>query len=167
MRAEEVTTQDIQAVFDRFVVRKDGCWGWRGRSIRAGYPLIKVGWPSLCLRANRASWMLAFGDIPDGQCVLHHCDNALCTNPDHLFLGTQADNVADMVRKGRSAHQRDPSGSFLPRGSEHGMSKLTAEQVLMIRELVGVVPGTELAKRFHISRAYVGHIARRRVWRHV
>jgi hypothetical protein len=75
------------------------CWEWRGRTTRAGYGQTDVlNWPVL---AHRIAWVMAFGVIENGLYVLHSCDNRPCVNPAHLFLGTQKDNINDMIRKGR------------------------------------------------------------------
>lgn len=81
-------------------VRADGCWEYRGKIARAtGYGCFSIGYEHVY--AHRFSWMLARGPIPDGLCVLHHCDNRPCVRPDHLFLGDRAANNADMHAKGR------------------------------------------------------------------
>jgi len=104
--------------------RTDGCWLWTGRRDRAGYGKIRRGPSAKNLRAHRVAWELEHGPIPDGLCVLHHCDNPSCVRPDHLFLGTDADNVADMFAKGRS-----PSRV----GEGNGRVKLTWAKVAEIR----------------------------------
>lgn len=82
-----------------------GCWLWTGRLTNSGYGQIAKSthgeW-----KAHRLFWRVANGPIPGGLCVLHKCDTPACVNPDHLFLGTQADNVQDMMNKHRSAFQK-------------------------------------------------------------
>ena len=107
--------------------------------------------------AHRVSWELHFGAITEGLCVLHRCDNAGCVRPDHLFLGTPADNVADMMAKNR-----------VQRGERNGLAKLTEQKVGRMRELrhdgVGV---REIARRFGVCCATVSFAVRRLNWKHV
>ena len=85
--------------FLKFVEKADGCWGWKGTTQRNGYTQITVN--NKTVLGHRFSYELHKGPIPDGMRVLHRCDNPSCTNPEHLFLGTNADNMKDMYAKGR------------------------------------------------------------------
>lgn len=85
--------------FWKYVNKTDSCWEWIGARRRDGYGRIRVG--NFFEAAHRFSWELVYGDIPSDLCVLHRCDVRFCVNPDHLFLGTNRDNIDDMVKKGR------------------------------------------------------------------
>jgi hypothetical protein len=78
---------------------KTGCHVWTGSKYGRGYGNLQIA-------THRLAWELANGPIPEGLSILHRCDNPACCNPDHLFLGTQADNMADKVRKGRARGPR-------------------------------------------------------------
>lgn len=99
----------------------------------------------------------ANGPIPEGMVVCHHCDNRVCVNVEHLFVGTQADNMRDMTAKGRRV-----------RGATHGMSKVTEADIPAIRSLRASGVGlAEIADRFSVSITTVSRIALRRTWVHV
>jgi len=91
------------------VNKTDSCWWWTGLKNRGSgavtYGLVYVPPDRRMMAAHRVSWSMRFGEPPKGIYVLHHCDNGLCVNPDHLFLGTQKDNIMDAARKGRLGPQ--------------------------------------------------------------
>lgn len=92
----------IQDRFWLHVDKSGDCWLWTGATDHNGYGKVDYRTPlRRTLGAHRISWMLRYGDIPNGLKVLHKCDNPKCVNPDHLFLGTHQDNMDDMVAKGR------------------------------------------------------------------
>jgi len=137
----------------------DECWEWLGGKTGSGYGAIRRGRKREGMElAHRAAWTLVNGDIPDKMQVCHHCDNKGCVNPLHLFLGTQADNVSDMVRKRRQN-----------KGENHGRAKLTRDQVIAIREEYagGGISQRKLAARYHVDRALIWGILSRKLWRHV
>ena len=132
------------------------CWIWIG-STRCGYGRIGINKSAKVV--HRLSYELLVGPIPDGLCVLHRCDVRRCFNPDHLFLGTKADNNRDMIAKGRNRNLR---------GSAHPMAKLTEDDVRDIRRLAKEgMTNTELANRFGIAEVTACHIVARRSWRHL
>ncbi len=103
-----------------------GCWEWQGATYRCGYGAIGVAINNRHrVRAtHRVMWQQTNGEIPDGLYVCHHCDNKICVNPKHLFLGTHKDNMADGVQKGRFAsgkrHSSVTHPERLPRGDNNG-----------------------------------------------
>lgn len=135
------------------------CWLWIGGLDKDGYGQIgEGGWHSKKLKTHRLAWELAFGTIPDGLSVLHRCDNRACVNPDHLFLGTQADNMHDMKRKGRAS-----------KGERHPSTRLTADDVRGIRERRRNTTETLVAigNRYGVKLETVYSIVHGRVWTHV
>ena len=110
------------------------CWNWTRSKKGKGYGC--AWYEGKSWKANRLAWTLVNGPIPKGMDVLHKCDNPLCCNPGHLFLGTQSDNCKDMIAKGRQPHSWYKSKARHRighvdgnRGEGNGYAKLTAEQV--------------------------------------
>lgn len=176
-------------------VDKSGdCWLWTGPTFRDGYgatsTLIKTQ------RAHRVSWELAHGPIPDGMCVCHTCDVRACVNPDHLWLGTNNENMADMVAKGRSCSgdrhplRRDPSqrrrgaanymvqhpeasyfnrAKFSHPGAANPGAKLTEAQVAEIRRryVPRKVGLQQLADEYGVGTSAIHRIVKGTHWRNV
>jgi hypothetical protein len=135
-----------------------GCFLWTGAFCRSGYGNA-AGEGRHIRGAHRVAWELTKGPIPNGLWVLHKCDVPACVNPDHLFLGTGADNVADMVRKGRGR---------VPRGVRHPRAKLTPPDVLVVRSMLRAgVSACAVARRFGVTEAAVRSIRDGRSWAHV
>lgn len=98
----------LDRLADKFTVG-DGCWEWTAHRDKHGYGRIRLnGIPAL---AHRVVYELLVGAIPEGLFALHHCDNPGCVRPDHIFLGTQRDNMRDMWKKGRSNLQKKAQAS--------------------------------------------------------
>jgi hypothetical protein len=139
-----------------------GCWLWTGDLVKGGYGTYQISktriskgkYERVRVYAHRISWQLHRGEIPDGIEVCHECDVAGCVNPDHLFLGTHADNQKDMVSKGRHAH-----------GKNHGNAKITEIDVMDIRnsrETLAV-----LGAKYGLCEQTVSEIKNRKIWQHV
>jgi hypothetical protein len=139
------------------------CWNWTGSMGSHGYGTLSVdGNPRT---THRLAWELTTGPIPDGMHVLHHCDNRRCCNPSHLFLGTNLDNIQDMVKKGR---QSKGASKNAKKGEENVTAVLTAEQVLDIRRRVGNGEHQrDIAKEYGVSQGHVSNLVRRVTWKHI
>ena len=144
-----------------------GCWVWM-RTLCDGYGALSVGKkyrsPSVkyhMLRAHRVAWELYRSPIPDGMHVLHRCDVRCCVNPDHLFLGTEADNSADKIAKGRDRHTPCP-------GVLNAMAKLNEAKVGEIRRRRALGENWKvLEKEFGVSHKTIWKIGKGYSWRHV
>ncbi len=133
-------------------VAATGCMEWKMCRGKEGYGKTAfrgVGWSS-----HRLAWELLVGPIPEGMHVLHKCDNPPCCNPDHLFLGTPADNYADMAGKGRSN-----KGMSFNVGERHGNSKLMSHDIHDIKWLLSVgIVQRRVAEIFGLHENYVQKI---------
>ena len=147
---------------------KTGCWEWEKCLTDSGYGIVRIHYKAY--RAHRLAWQIERGDIPEGLCVLHKCDNRKCVNPDHLFLGTKKDNTLDMMKKGRH--------KYIPHfGEDAGTAKLTWDQIKKIRLFYkkengsfgkgknsGGITQKEVAVKFGVSQALIGMIVREEIW---
>lgn len=134
------------------------CWNWIGNVGTDGYGGLSVA--ANPTKAHRYSWVIHHGPIPNGLQVLHKCDNRVCVNPDHLFLGTTQDNMLDRDRKNRQVQ-----------GERHPSAKLTAQQVIEIRRRFkngckknGTRP---LAREFGLSKSTMTAVVRGQTWKGV
>lgn len=131
------------------------CWEWTGGLSDKGYGTLHDT-DRRVVKAHRKAFQLAHGEpVPDDRDVLHHCDNPPCCRPDHLYLGSNADNMADKVERGRQ-----------PRGEGNTVVVLTEEQVLDIRARFSRRKrnGAALAREFGVAKRTVYDIVERRTW---
>lgn len=145
---------------DKASITRDGCWIWTGANKGNGYGSFNVGGQNM--PAHRASFLLFSGKDIGGKDVCHRCDNRACVNPDHLFLGTRAENMADCKAKGRTAR-----GDMLPdrRGQNGSASKLTWTDVRQIRG--STAPSKVLAAKFGVGPDNINRIRRNDTWREI
>jgi hypothetical protein len=142
----------------------DDCWLWAGPLDKNGYGITGLGTTPDIQRSHRAAWTFTRGGIPKGLCVCHTCDNPLCCNPGHMWLGTNAENTRDRETKGRSSRNLKPM-----LGERHGMSKLTAPDVIRIRRLIdsGSVSHLQISREYGVSKHAIHCILHRKTWKHV
>ncbi len=151
-------TQTTEQRFWAKVNKTDGCWLWTAGLDNNGYGCF---WHNGTMhKAPRISWLLTTGAEPGGAFVCHHCDTPACVRPDHLFLGTQRDNLRDMSSKGRRR-----AGV----GERHRSAKLTESDVLKIRQMFTGhwATAADMASHHGITVRSVYDIVNRKTWRHV
>lgn len=145
----------IKNHYTKKVIKKRGCWGWRGSLDKNGYPQIGAG--SKKLKGHRISYEIHKGEIPKGRQVCHTCDNPTCTNPDHLWLGSIKENNEDRIIKGRCS-----------KGEERPNAKLKDCDIREIRKMLKIgVSKAALARKYKISYTTVYLIEKKKTWRHV
>lgn len=148
----------------------DGCWLWTGTSTK-GYG--RFWWNGEQVPAHRVAYLLFCGPLQPEALVLHRCDTPLCVRPDHLWVGTQSDNIKDAVAKGRWTQATKPKPGL--RGAGNNRTKLTEAQVLEIRHLYerGEAPFNSpvslrgLAARFGVSKYAIYSVVHRLTWAHL
>lgn len=174
-----MTPEQRLARFEQKYTRADtGCWIWHAAT-NMGYGRFWM--PEGPQRAHRMAWVFYRGSIPADKIVCHKCNNPLCVNPDHLYLGTPKTNAEDTIRAGHHGAWRRPdriargsrNGSVRhpesrPRGSQHPKARLSEMQVQQIRSAAraGKTHGV-IAARFGVSRSRVTMIVNRQAWAHV
>lgn len=136
----------------------DDCWDWTAGQQGSGYGTFGRGTRQEGKElAHRMAWELTNGPIPKGMCICHHCDNKLCCNPEHLFLGSYKENTADMIQKGRQ-----------PKGEDHRNAKLKNSDIPRIRELLRRgTPPREIAAEYQVARRTISCINTGATWRHI
>lgn len=128
------------------------CWNWQGTRQWSGHG--EIHYEGKTSRAHRVSYRAFKGEIPDGMAVCHSCDNPACINPDHLWLGSQAENLADMREKGRGTE-----------GQTHPNAKLTEAAVREIR--ASKETSHALGRKYGVSHSLIVNVRQRKAWRHV
>lgn len=136
----------------RYINKTDTCWVWTGDKYGSGYGRLSIG-KGKQVRAHRFMYEQLNGKIPDGLFACHSCDNRLCVNPSHIFIGTQKDNMQDCLKKGRHKYKT-------LKGVDSPNSKSTNDDIIKIRKLfsTGEYYQRELGEMFGISQATVSKI---------
>lgn len=160
----------VSDLFWSHVVKMAACWEWGGYRMPSGYGRFAIDRaPDY---AHRIAWRLTNGPIPEGLLVCHHCDNRPCVRPDHLFLGTAADNLLDASRKGRLLTGDSVVFRRFPerfRGENQAHSKLTEQDVRLILAECRPLPDDyrRFAARFGVTPGAIYNVVAGRTWRHI
>lgn len=161
-RIKKRGTIHIPTQYEKFtgkikINEQTGCWDWLGRPMSNGYGVISDNGKQQL--THRYSFTKHTGEIPDGMVVMHLCDRPICCNPDHLKLGTQAENLLDMKEKGR--HRAGV-------GERHRNAILSESQARHIKEMLKLGrKGAEIAKELNVSRHVIYAIKQNKSWTHV
>lgn len=152
----EQKIERLKISYEKFVIKNpEGCWDWSGCKTKQGYPVVGFG-KGTTIKGNRASWMIHYGEIPDGKWILHHCDFPPCTKivgdptKDHLYLGTAKDNSRDAKERGRLP---------IRSGERHPRALLTNEQVKEVKELLkNNIPVKIIGKKYNVKNYIIYNI---------
>jgi hypothetical protein len=145
----------LQEKLNAHIDRSGECWVWTAGRTALGYG--QLWFDGRMWYAHRCMWIVTYGPIPAGMEIAHACDNPPCLRPDHLFLASHRENLADAVRKGR-----------VERGNRHHAAKLTEEDIPAIRALIrDGRTRREVASRYGVSRWTIGEVVHGRAWKHV
>lgn len=139
------------------VEKTDTCWLWKTALVHDGYGRF-MNYNQKGERAHRASYRMFVGKIPKGRVVMHTCDVRNCVNPEHLRIGTHADNMRDKKEKDRT---------YKAHGTSNHFAKLTDSDVFRIRELAKTQTHQSIADQFNVSQPTVTDIVNRRTWKHL
>jgi len=139
-------TRPLLSVFAHCKPDKNGCWIWQLARQRSGHGVCSVG-GGKSGRAHRQAWIEKNGPVPEGMCVLHKCDNPPCINPEHLWLGTQLQNIQDMLAKRRHRY-----------GERHRWTKFADADIKFIR--ASTLSSAELSEKVGASQDYICEIRR-------
>lgn len=136
------------------------CWPWTGtiRSHGTRFQYGQIGFSHTYKLTHVFAYAVSRGDVPPGICVCHNCDNPICCNPSHLFLGTKSDNNKDRTKKGRNGDHK---------GSNNGMAILSGGDVVEIRKASDYMPYKLLADRYGVAVVTIAKIVQRKLWKHI
>ena len=137
--------------------KENGCWDWTLSTTDFGYGRVSLGRSAQGVKTHQVAYALTYGAIPEDKNVLHHCDNRLCCNPEHLFLGTKKDNTHDMMQKGRMSA---PPTHF---GEKHPNTKFDKETALKI--LQDHRPASQVAEDYGVALCTIYRLRRKDTWK--
>jgi hypothetical protein len=153
---EIITPTNLRKLYSKIIISKDGCWEWQGARSAKDYGVVSYN--KTIYFSHRLFYKLFKGELISGYQICHHCDNPCCVNPDHLFIGTNKDNVQDCIRKGRR------SQSFEKKHIAHNASltKEEAEKIVTFAALNPLATSTQISEKFKISKQLAKDVKRGR-----
>ncbi len=149
-----IPTSPISRFLSKFT-KSDECWEWQAGIDQDGYGKFWDG--KNRISSHRYSWIFHFGNIPENLFVLHSCDNRKCVRPDHLFLGTNIQNMEDKIKKKRH--------SF---GESNGQSKLKSNQIIeILSNHKNGISSKTMSNQFTVHKTSINNIIAGRTWKHI
>jgi HNH endonuclease len=159
---KEKSLESLKSRFESKFIRGERfeCWQWQSYRNKSGYGVISYGTErGKNILAHRASYLLQWGNLDEALCVMHTCDNPPCVNPRHLKLGTNQDNIDDMVRKGRNYYKPGPNIH---------RSKINIDIARKIKlDLKNGISVKQITENRNISKHIVWDIKRNKTWKHI
>lgn len=155
--SKEQQLERLKMLYEKNVIRQEGCWDWKGYIARTGYAEIGRSKNFHEKNAHRISWMIHKGNIPEGMYICHKCDNPKCTNPDHLFIGTHQDNDKDRDEKGRNVKGEDVESSILKDQDIKEIKTLLTQGKSCL----------EISRKYDVSHDAIKRINKNETWKHI
>lgn len=155
--SEEEKLERLKKNYNSLVIKKGGCWDWKGKFEKSGYAKMSCRFELGARHAHKASYLIHIGQIPEGMQINHLCNNRECSNPTHIYAGTQQENMRDKIE---SNHQA--------KGSKNGNSKLDETKVMKIKTLLNSGKDIKfISDIFNVTPTQIYNIKKNKQWKHV
>ncbi len=155
-----------ERLISKIKISRSGCWEWQGGLTGDGYGQFRLHGLKI-QRAHRASWRLHCGEIPENKLVLHKCDNKICVNPDHLYVGTTQENTRDAIERGLMDSGPNPKKAQI--GERNCKAKLSEQEVKNIRKIHNFpnISVLKTARKYCVNESTIRNILKRKTWNHI